>query len=102
MEPVSPISGTSGEKFPKRRISAHIHAYRRRQAPIAPAGNLLQINGFWCCTHQRAGVVAMQKVVGSNPISRFFANPLHVGGSGSARSPKQDQTIPAYRLHFGH
>jgi hypothetical protein len=21
----------------------------------------------------------MQKVVGSNPISRFFANPLHVG-----------------------
>jgi hypothetical protein len=26
----------------------------------------------------------MQKVVGSNPISRFFANPLHVGGLGSA------------------
>jgi hypothetical protein len=27
----------------------------------------------------------MQKVVGSNPISRFFAIALHVGGSGSAR-----------------
>jgi hypothetical protein len=27
----------------------------------------------------------MQKVVGSNPISRFDANPLHVGGLGSAR-----------------
>jgi hypothetical protein len=27
----------------------------------------------------------MQKVVGSNPISRFFRNVLHVGGSGSAR-----------------
>jgi len=25
-------------------------------------------------------VVAMQKVVGSNPISRFEVNPLHVGG----------------------
>ena len=27
----------------------------------------------------------MQKVVGSNPISRFFGNPLHIGGSDSAR-----------------
>jgi hypothetical protein len=27
----------------------------------------------------------MQKVVGSNPISRFFANALHVGGVVSAR-----------------
>jgi hypothetical protein len=26
----------------------------------------------------------MQKVVGSNPISRFFAIPLHVGGLGLA------------------
>ena len=28
----------------------------------------------------------MQKVVGSNPISRFFVNPLHVGGLVSART----------------
>jgi hypothetical protein len=27
----------------------------------------------------------MQKVVGSNPISRFFANALHVGGLVPAR-----------------
>jgi hypothetical protein len=27
-----------------------------------------------------ACVIAMQKVVGSNPISRFFGNALHVGG----------------------
>jgi hypothetical protein len=27
----------------------------------------------------------MQKVVGSNPISRFFANALHVGGLDSAQ-----------------
>jgi hypothetical protein len=32
-----------------------------------------------------ADLIAMQKVEGSNPFSRFFANPLHVGGSGSAR-----------------
>jgi hypothetical protein len=44
----------------------------------------------------------MQKVVGSNPISRFFANPLHVGGLGSARVAEPNGTIPAYRLHFGH
>jgi hypothetical protein len=31
------------------------------------------------------GLIAMQKVVGSNPISRFFGNALHVGGLGSAR-----------------
>jgi len=27
-------------------------------------------------------LIAMQKVEGSNPFSRFFANPLHVGGLG--------------------
>jgi hypothetical protein len=27
----------------------------------------------------------MQKVEGSNPFSRFFANALHVAGLGSAR-----------------
>jgi hypothetical protein len=30
-------------------------------------------------------VIAMQKVVGSNPISRFFENALHVGISARAR-----------------
>lgn len=47
--------------------------------PIAPLENLLQIDGFWCCIHQRAGLIAMQKVEGSNPFSRFFGNALHVG-----------------------
>ncbi len=36
----------------------------------------------------------MQKVVGSNPISRFFANALHVGGSVSAREPRTDWNHP--------
>jgi hypothetical protein len=30
----------------------------------------------------------MQKVVGSNPISRFFANALHVGGLVLAQEPE--------------
>ncbi len=35
----------------------------------------------------------MQKVEGSNPFSRFFTNPLHVGGLGSAPEP---------RTHWNH
>jgi hypothetical protein len=38
-----------------------------------------------CPLVSKAGLIAMQKVVGSNPISRFFANALHVGGLGSAQ-----------------
>jgi len=34
-------------------------------------------------------LIAMQKVVGSNPISRFFANPLHVGGLGPGDGPRR-------------
>jgi hypothetical protein len=40
------------------------------------------------------GLIAMQKVVGSNPISRFFANPLHVGGWGLAREPETKWNHP--------
>ena len=72
LEPPLSISGTSGQKCPKRRISAHIHAYQRRRAPIAPPEDILQIDGFGCCADQKPGLIAMQKVVGSNPISRFF------------------------------
>ncbi len=41
----------------------------------------------------------MQKVVGSNPISRLTSNPLHLGHLALAG---KYQTTPAYRLHFGH
>ncbi len=41
----------------------------------------------------------MQKVVGSNPISRFASNPLHIRRSDL---PGENQTTPAYRLRFGH
>jgi hypothetical protein len=40
------------------------------------------------------GLIAMQKIVGSNPISRFFANSLHVGGLGSAREPEAKWNHP--------
>jgi len=40
----------------------------------------------------------MQKVEGSNPFSRFEANPLHLGRSALAGG---NQTTHAYRLHFG-
>ena len=39
MKPSLTISGTSGQKFPKRRISAHFHAYRRRRASILRAAS---------------------------------------------------------------
>ena len=41
----------------------------------------------------------MQKVVGSNPISRFASIPLHLGRLALAG---ENQTTPAYRLRFGH
>jgi len=42
----------------------------------------------------------MQKVVGSNPISRFFANPLHVGQSASAREPETRSNHPRISPSF--
>jgi uncharacterized protein (DUF433 family) len=36
----------------------------------------------------------MQKVEGSNPFSRFFANSLHMAGWVWHWPPKQDRTIP--------
>ena len=41
----------------------------------------------------------MQKVVGSNPISRFASNPLHVGHSALAG---ETGTFPSHRLYFGN
>jgi hypothetical protein len=53
-------------------MSAHIRAYRPQQAVSAPSDNALQIDWF---LHERVpavGVIAMQKVEGSNPFSRFL------------------------------
>jgi hypothetical protein len=45
-------------------------------------------------------LIAMQKVVGSNPISRFFANPLHVGGLGSAQVAETKSNYPRISSPF--
>ena len=42
----------------------------------------------------------MQKVVGSNPISRFFANALHVADLVSAREPETKSNHPRVSLPF--
>jgi hypothetical protein len=49
-----------------------------------------------------AGIVAMQKVEGSNPFSRFFENALHVGGLASARVAEIKWNHPAYRRYSRH
>ncbi len=41
----------------------------------------------------------MQKVEGSNPFSRFTSIPLHFARLVLLG---ENQTTPAYRLHFGH
>jgi len=66
--------GTSGRKCPNARLSTHIAAHFA--APPFPtyqegAANSLLLRG----RHRWAVLIAMQKVVGSNPISRFAGNP---------------------------
>jgi hypothetical protein len=73
------------------RRSSQIAAHRRISARIADRGRLPRRYGIPASGHNRRspasemGLIAMQKVVGSNPISRFFANRLHRGGSAWAR-----------------
>ncbi len=85
MKPARRISGTSAPKFPSRCISAHIHAYLSGMCPVSPLIKALQIGLIQPRGSRMTSLIAMQKVEGSNPFSRFFANALHVGGSGSAR-----------------
>jgi len=52
------------------------------------------------CDPQTTCVVAMQKVEGSNPFSRFFGNPLHVGRLGSAQAPETNWNHPQISPSF--
>ena len=72
----------SAQNAAYRRTSTHIDGGERR---FASPENLLQIAGFWRRTRQMTGLIAMQKVVGSNPISnciwiQLFANSLNETG----------------------
>jgi hypothetical protein len=42
----------------------------------------------------KTGLIAMQKVEGSNPFSRFFGNALHVGGSVPVLKPETKWNHP--------
>jgi hypothetical protein len=44
----------------------------------------------------------MQKVVGSNPISRFFANPWQIGTLAFREIREIESNRPRFTLHFGH
>jgi hypothetical protein len=80
-------------------------AYRRISARIPDLGRLQRRHEAPANEHIRlligveVGLIAMQKVEGSNPFSRFASNPLHFG---RLDLPGENQTTPAYPLHFGH
>lgn len=97
MEPAFAISGTSAPKF-------QIAAYRCISTRIAGRGRLPRCYEIPASGYIRGarvsetGLIAMQKVVGSNPISRFERDlalqrdfVVHGGAGGSG-------TIPSYRL----
>ncbi len=76
--------------------SLHIAAYPRVlliAAVCHAAAKPLQAAVFQYPLVSEMGLIAMQKVVGSNPISRFALNPLHLGHSALAG---ENQTTPAY------
>jgi len=75
MEPARRVSGTSASKFPNRCISAHIHAYLCGMRPVSPTMKALQIRFIQSRGSRMTCLIAMRKVVGSNPISRFASNP---------------------------
>jgi hypothetical protein len=82
IKPPPRLSGTSAPKFPNRCISAHIPAISDRacRQPRCETPASCYIRG---ARFQVAPVIAMQKVVGSNPISRFNESPAPAGLSRS-------------------
>ncbi len=100
MKPARRISGTSAPKFPNRRISARIYAYSCEMCPVSPIMKALQIGRLQSRISRMTCLIAMQKVVGSNPISRFFGNCLHVGGSAPARGSRINWNHPRISPSF--
>jgi hypothetical protein len=85
LEPAQRVLGTSREKCPKPRISAHIASYSSgsplsRQCPKPPQMPIVVGRGSRVTL-----AIAMQKVVGSNPISRFFP--------ANQRLPSRDKSL---------
>jgi len=82
-----------------RRISVRIF---RSRTVCSAAAKSLQIVLFRYLLGLEIGLIAMQKVVGSNPISRFLEMPCTWAGRVRRGSPIRDRTIPAFRSHFEH
>jgi len=80
------------------RRSSQNPAYPRTSPRIANRGRSYRLRETPASGHVRGtlvsemGLIAMQKVEGSNPFSRFFAIPLHVGGSYSARAAPETRS----------
>jgi hypothetical protein len=78
--------------------SLHIGAYPRVFLIGAFGGTITKSLQGCYIRGQRfseTGVIAMQKVVGSNPISRFFANCPHVGHSALAGENRTTSAYPS-------
>jgi hypothetical protein len=71
MEPAGRVLGTSAPKFPNRGISAHIDAYLRGVYPFSPIAKDLQMSLIQRRSLSMTSLIAMQRVEGSNPFSRF-------------------------------
>ena len=77
-------------------MSGHIRAYLRTEHLSENSKSACK-RRFLGRNPQSVSVVAMQKVEGSNPFSRFFANALHIGGFGSAGDPRTNWNHPRIR-----
>jgi hypothetical protein len=60
----------------------------------------LQMELIWGYSACATSLIAMQKVEGSNPFSRFFGNALHRGGLGLARIAETRSNHPRISSPF--
>jgi hypothetical protein len=102
MKPPPRVSGTSAPKFPNRRISPHIRTYFLIATVCRASTKPLQAAIFHCALSSKTDLIAMQKVEGSNPFSRFTRDLALERDFVVLEAPKGNGTIPSYRLHFGH
>jgi hypothetical protein len=90
------------------RRSSQIAAYRRISPRISFRGRWRQPREAPASRHlchqpvSEMGLIAMQKVEGSNPFSRFTRDPALQRDFVVQGALSENQTTPAYRLHLRH
>jgi hypothetical protein len=95
------VLGIPDQKFPK---TPHIGVYPRPSAAAIASCSAQESpanRSFLARNPPGAGVVAMQKVEGSNPFSRFASNPLHLGQVALAGQIKPPPHIASLSLSGG-